>query len=248
MNELLVDLNDIRSLILALRTGFAAQFNKNFPSAGVSAVPMQALEQTATGFLAGITKTQFNAGMARLYTSSSEFMPNFSEFRDWCIAKSWMTADEAWSRACKFTQDRRVKITKLTKYALDEVRYLIDLGKMGSAQSNFKSTYNVMINAAQLQGRVQEWYELPKELAQPVHKPLCGTEVSAVIKKAMANINKKTDKPKPTPQELKLGVKIVTAENFWPDPFENPQDYLNSCESDGFNVPIEIRRQLGAIE
>lgn len=41
-----------------------------------------------------------------------------------------MSPEEAWSRACKFTADRSVVITQITKYSLDKVIYLIEAGQM----------------------------------------------------------------------------------------------------------------------
>ena len=98
----MVDVKDIRQLILDLRVLHAAQFNKNFPLTGPSAMPMEKVEEIALEALIGVTKHQFDKASARLKTSGSKFMPSFSEFREWCIGASWMSADEAWSRACKW--------------------------------------------------------------------------------------------------------------------------------------------------
>ncbi|MFX4416437.1 hypothetical protein ABTA36_19965, partial [Acinetobacter baumannii] len=80
----------------------------------------------------------------------------------------------AWSRACKFTTDRSVVITQITKYALDEVMYLIEAGQMRAAQDNFFGTYNVMVAKAQLKGRQQEFYTPPLHLEdnEPKHVPV----------------------------------------------------------------------------
>lgn len=159
-----VDLNDVKTLIATLRTVYASQFNKQFPSEGPSAIPMIAVENIALNTLTGIQKHQFNNALGRLYTAGGKFMPSLAEFRAWCVGESWMSVEEAWSRACKFTVNRKVKITQITKYALDEAQYLIDLGKMRPAQDNFVATYNVMVNQAQIKGRQQEWYQPPKAI------------------------------------------------------------------------------------
>ena len=43
----MVDVKDIRQLILDLRVLHAAQFNKNFPLTGPSAMPMEKVEEIA---------------------------------------------------------------------------------------------------------------------------------------------------------------------------------------------------------
>ncbi|EPJ6077546.1 hypothetical protein JIC65_003721, partial [Acinetobacter baumannii] len=148
-----ITLNEVRQLIASLRTVYAAQFNKQFPATGESAIPLSVVEQIALKTLVGVQQNQFNNALARLLTAGGRFMPSFAEFRTWCIGESWMSPEEAWSRACKFTTDRSVVITQITKYALDEVMYLIEAGQMRAAQDNFFGTYNVMVAKAQLKGR-----------------------------------------------------------------------------------------------
>ncbi|EXC18961.1 hypothetical protein, partial [Acinetobacter baumannii] len=159
-----ITLNEVRQLIASLRTVYAAQFNKQFPATGESAIPLSVVEQIALKTLVGVQQNQFNNALARLLTAGGRFMPSFAEFRTWCIGESWMSPEEAWSRACKFTADRSVVITQITKYALDEVMYLIEAGQMRAAQDNFFGTYNVMVAKAQLKGRQQEFYTPPLQL------------------------------------------------------------------------------------
>lgn len=242
----LVDIHDVRELIIALRTVYTSQFNKQFPSEGHSAIPLNALENIALRTLVGINKKQYGNALARLYTSGGKFMPSLAEFRTWCVGESWMLAEEAWSRACQFTVNRTVKITQITKYALDEVQYLIDLGKMRPAQDNFVSTYNVMVNQAQIKGRVQEWYIPPKSLKEPEHVPLTKSQVQQKLAEFMKNSNYK-DRVVHVPQKLKSKDKSLNTPvlNEWPDPFDQRESYLSQCELDGHKVPNSIRRQFG---
>lgn len=240
-----IDFNDVKELIVALRTIYASQFNKQFPSEGTSAIPLHAVEQIAIRTMTGITKPQFENALARLYTAGGKFMPSLAEFRTWCVGESWMLAEEAWSRACQFTVNRNIKITVLTKYALDEVMYLIDLGKMKPAQDNFFSVYNVMVNQAQIKGRVQEWYVPPALLKEPEHVPLTKSQVQEKLAEFMKNSNYKDrvvhvpKKLKPTPKSLNTPVK-----NEWLDPFDDQEAYLKTCEADGVVVPQSIKRQF----
>ncbi|EPF4137349.1 hypothetical protein J802_4628, partial [Acinetobacter baumannii 45002_9] len=106
-----ITLNEVRQLIASLRTVYAAQFNKQFPATGESAIPLSVVEQIALKTLVGVQQNQFNNALGRLLTAGGRFMPSFAEFRTWCIGESWMSPEEAWSRACKFTTDRTVVIT-----------------------------------------------------------------------------------------------------------------------------------------
>lgn len=240
-----VDIDDVKELIVALRTIYASQFNKQFPSDGPAAIPLNAVEQIAVRTLTGITKQQFGNALARLYTAGGKFMPSLAEFRTWCVGESWMLAEEAWSRACQFTINRKVKITQITKYALDEVQYLIDLGKMKPAQDNFIATYNVMVNQAQIKGRSQEWYVPPVLLKEPEHVPLTKSQVQEKLAEFMKNSNYK-NRVAQVPQKLELSTKPLNAPavNEWADPFDDPQAYLNTCDVDGVIVPNPIRRQF----
>ncbi|WP_228141514.1 hypothetical protein, partial [Acinetobacter baumannii] len=168
---------EVRQLIASLRTVYAAQFNKQFPATGESAIPLSVVEQIALKTLVGVQQNQFNNALARLLTAGGRFMPSFAEFRTWCIGESWMSPEEAWSRACKFTTDSTVVITQITKYALDEVMYLIEAGQMRAAQDNFFGTYNVMVAKAQLKGRQQEFYAPPLQLEHKEKEPELAKEL-----------------------------------------------------------------------
>ena len=185
-----ITLNEVRQLIASLRTVYAAQFNKQFPATGESAIPLSVVEQIALKTLVGVQQNQFNNALGRLLTAGGRFMPSFAEFRTWCIGESWMSPEEAWSRACKFTTDRSVVITQITKYALDEVMYLIEAGQMRAAQDNFFGTYNVMVAKAQLKGRQQEFYTPPLQLEhkEPKHVPVSNDEAQKHLKSLMERL------------------------------------------------------------
>lgn len=240
-----VDFEDVKNLIVAMRTIYASQFNRQFPAEGIAAIPLNAVEQIALDTLVGVYKHQFKNALARLYTAGGKYMPSLAEFRTWCVGESWMLAEEAWSRACQFTINRKVKITQITKYALDEVQYLIDLGKMKSAQDNFIATYNVMVNQAQIRGRVQEWYTPQILLKEPEHKPMSNADLKEKLEDFMSKVDLKKrvihQVSKLKPKEKPLNTPAL---NDWPDPFEQPELYLNQCKQDEFSVPESIRRQL----
>ena len=128
--------------------------------------------------LSTVTDEQFHRGMAQLNTKagSGDFCPTLSDFKTWCLAGSWWTADEAWQRACDFSNQSefellsaKLKITTLTKKAWDSVYWLVEQGGMREARKQFKSIYDAYLSKAQMQGRQQEWYVPPKMIsAKPV--------------------------------------------------------------------------------
>jgi hypothetical protein len=132
-----ITIQDIRILISDLRVIHAAQFNKNFPTTGDNAIPMEFVESKAMECLCDVNVDQFERARNRLLKSGGKFMPSFSDFRDWCIGETWMSADEAWARACRFTADKSVQITQITKVALDEVIQLIYEGHMKQHENSF---------------------------------------------------------------------------------------------------------------
>lgn len=173
----MVDLNDVKSLIVTLRTVYASQFNKQFPVDGQNAMPMFAIEQIAQGTLIGVSQAQFKRGLIRLNTSGKPFMPSFAEFRTLCVGLDWWSAQVAWSKACDYTKIMKPKpikidggveqyqdITKLAKRALDQVHSLITDGDMYHAKRQFIELYESYVAEAQLSGESQEWYQPPKAI------------------------------------------------------------------------------------
>lgn len=174
----MVDLNDVRSLIATLRTVYASQFNKQFPTEGETAIPMFAIERIAQGTLIGVSKVQFKRGLIRLNTSGKPFMPSFAEFRTLCVGFDWWSAQIAWSKACEYTKIIKPKpvqlgggveqyqdITVQAKKALDQVYGLIMDGEMYHAKKQFIELYESYVSESQLGGESQEWYQPHKALA-----------------------------------------------------------------------------------
>ncbi len=64
-----ITLNEVRQLIASLRTVYAAQFNKQFPATGESAIPLSVVEQIALKTLVGVQQNQFNNALGRLLTA-----------------------------------------------------------------------------------------------------------------------------------------------------------------------------------
>ncbi len=241
MSEL-ANINNAQTLIATLRTVYAAQFNKQFPATGENAVPMSMVEQIALKTLVGVNQNQFNNALGRLLTAGGRFMPSFAEFRTWCIGESWMSPEEAWSRACKFTADRSVVITQITKYALDEVMYLIEAGQMRAAQENFFGTYNVMVAKAQLKGRQQEFYAPPLQLEQkePKHVPVSNDEAQKHLKSLMERLKINGRKPAPAQKLQAKEKEPEIAKELGPDPFDNPHEYAEMCRREGMPIPRNI--------
>ncbi|MGN5723663.1 hypothetical protein ACNQO9_00255 [Acinetobacter calcoaceticus] len=248
MSEL-IHVNNAQKLIATLRTVYAAQFNKQFPSTGENAIPMSMVEQIALKTLAGVQQNQFNNAIGRLLTAGGRFMPSFAEFRTWCIGESWMSPEEAWSRACKFTADRSVVITQITKYALDEVMYLIEAGQMRAAQDNFFGTYNVMVAKAQLKGRQQEFYAPPLQLEhkEPKHVPVSNDVAKQHLNSLMSRLKINGRKPAPV-QKLETKEREPELKHeLGPDPFDNPQEYAEMCRREGMPVPRNILKLIGEV-
>lgn len=148
------------TLLATLRGKYASQFAKRFGDMEPHIVDM-----IIKGALVGITDEQFNQGMARLLAPGNKFMPDIAEFQGWCVSGSWWTAQEAWQRACDYSNqseldfaENKLKITTLTKKAWDSVNYLVEQGSMKEAFKQFKSIYETYLAKAQMQGRQQEWY------------------------------------------------------------------------------------------
>lgn len=261
-----VCLQDVQVLIGTLRVIYASQFNKQYPLTGPAAIPMEMIESVALNSLTGVNKNQFNRGLALVNTSGKTFMPSFAEFRTLCIGQDWWNAEKAWVKACEYTKIIEHKaveiekdvfqfqeITTIAKFALDQVSLLIADGEMHRAKSEFMSVYSEYLAEAQLKGRVQEWYQEPRQLTwdndqekRVEHVAVSNEEAQRHLNNLMAKWNMKNRKVH-KPQELKPKAKPLNTPitNEWPDPFEQPDAYLKQCELDGCVVPATIRKQLG---
>jgi len=215
-----ITIQDIRILISDLRVIHAAQFNKNFPTTGDNAVPMEFVESKAMECLCDVNIDQFERARNRLLKSGGKFMPSFSDFRDWCIGETWMSADEAWARACRFTADKSVQITQITKVALDEVLPMIFDGYMKPAREQFINTYNAFVAKAQQVGRTQEMYVPPKQLEhkKKSHAPVSNDEAVQRLNalKQKLNITNRTvqQPPKLEPKQNLASPAVINQTNI----------------------------------
>lgn len=157
------------TLLSILRGKFASQFAKRFGD-----MEPQVVDMIIKGALVGIGEEQFNQGIARLLAPGNKFMPDIAEFQSWCVSGSWWTAQEAWQRACDYSNqsdcellEGKQKITALTKKAWDSVYYMVEQGNMKEAFNQFKSIYETYLSKAQMQGRQQEWYVPPVMISAP---------------------------------------------------------------------------------
>ncbi|MFW1995193.1 hypothetical protein ACG904_09580 [Acinetobacter guillouiae] len=148
-------------LLQTLQALFGGQFKKRYEN-----LDAQAMIMIVRGALMNLSDVQFRQGMARLY--SSRFCPDIAEFRAWCVSGSWQTAQEAWQRACDYSNQSEVdsikstlKITKLAKLAWDSVYWMVVQGDMKSAYQQFKTLYEDYVAKAQTLGKQQEWYVPP---------------------------------------------------------------------------------------
>ncbi|WP_111884571.1 hypothetical protein [Acinetobacter sp. CFCC 11171] len=259
MNHL-VCRDDVHELIATLRTLYASQFNKNFPADGKNSIPMQVVEERVAKAMIGVTSEQFQRGLLLLSTSGNKFMPSFADFRTMCIGEDWWNAQKAWIKACDYTKIMKHQptelpdgtfqyreITKLAKFALDQVRHYINDGEMYRAKDEFIRLYEAYVMEAQIKGRVQEWYQEPKTLTwnneAEEYRPATNEEAQKHLEELKKKLNVK-NRAVPQPQKLKATPKQQPVETYWPDPFDNPQAYLHKCAVDGVKVPIEIRRQF----
>lgn len=124
----------------------------------------------AVGIIGTLSDEQFNRGMAMLNAKAGQggFCPTLAEFKTWCMSGSWWSVDEAWDRACRYSNQSSedmakstVKLTVFAKEAWDSVYLAIEQGNMKEAFRQFKSTYETYLAKAQLAGRSQEWYVPP---------------------------------------------------------------------------------------
>ncbi|WP_149931645.1 hypothetical protein [Acinetobacter oleivorans] len=253
--------NDIQFLIATLRTLYASQFNKNFPSEGANAIPMSMVESIVGNALTGVTKYQFDRGIVLLSTSGKKYMPSFAEFKELCVGQDWWNAQKAWVKACDYTKITKHKaveiekdvyqfqeITTITKFALDQVMLLITDGEMHEAKRQFIRLYEEYLAEAQLKGRVQEWYQEPILLAhkneQKVHKPVSNVEAQKHLNSLMQRLKINGRKPAPVQKLQAKEKEPELIKELGPDPFDNPYEYAEMCRREGMPIPKNIQRLI----
>lgn len=206
------------------------------------------LVQRACTVLNGLTPAEIERGLKRM--NSEEFCPTLPRFRNWCEqGGDWWTADMAWAKAMQYESDPQTKITKLTKRALDEVRFVLTNEGQKAAHYAFKDIYQDYQIRAKAVGKVQEWHEelvqLPVKEEAESYKPYSNVEAQAALanlKQRMHVRNRTVEKPKefkPTPKPQPVQKELG------PDPFENPEAYAEMCRRDGVPVPKGIADLVG---
>lgn len=136
---------------------YGAEFSKKY--AGYSDAE---LTQVACTVLSGLTPADIRRGIVRM--NSEEWCPNLPKFRSWCEQSGdWWTADQAWAKAMMFENNNDLRITTLTKVALDEVRHVLNVEGQKSAHYAFKDIYESYLRTAKEKGRVQEFWKKPEQ-------------------------------------------------------------------------------------
>ena len=224
---------------------YGAAFKKNFEVYEDD----QELVQLACTVFNGLTPADITRGLMRM--NSEEWCPkNLPTFRNWCEqGGDWWTADMAWAKAMQYESDPQTKITKLTKRALDEVRFVLTNEGQKAAHYAFKDIYQDYQIRAKAIGKVQEWHEelelLPVKGEAESYKPYSNVEAQA----ALANLKQRMhvrNRPVAKPQELKPTPKDApVAQELGPDPFDNPEAYAEMCRRDGMPVPRGIADLAG---
>ena len=214
--------------------------------------------------MVGVSEAQFHFGLTQLSTQA--YCPSIAQFRALCVSGSWWSIDEAWARVCEYTKDRnKNKITTLAKYAFDQVEYLINMGQMKEAQNQFKGIYNANLLKAQIQGKNQTFYEPPKQIGTaliaeektPAQKAGLNDEQNLIL--AMANrLREQGMSPKEAFiqaqvairgeiknankfEHAKQGLSTKPDSEYWPDPFDNFNEYKASLQLDQKPLPNAVR-------
>lgn len=145
-------------LLARMQQLYGADFNRKFGD-----IEPAALAQTVCVALNGITPKQIERGLDRML--SEKWCPSLPEFRNMCMP-TWWTAEQAWAKALQFEADPQVRITKLTKVTLDEVRHILDNEGQKAAHRAFKDIYTAYLTKALEKGRDQEMWVAPEPVKQ----------------------------------------------------------------------------------
>ena len=234
-------------------------------------VSPEQVETIIIGAMVGVSEAQFHFGLAQL--STQPYCPSIAQFRALCVSGSWWSVDEAWARACEYTKDRnKNKITTLAKYALEQVEHLITMGQMREAQSQFKGVYNANLLKAQVSGKSQEFYKAPmqigmKQIAEEkttAQKAGLNDEQKLIL--AMADrLRQQGMSPKEAFIQAQVAIRgeVKSANKFehakhglskkpdsdyWPDPFDNFEEYKAALRAEQKQLPNAVRfmdKQVG---
>ena len=229
------------------------------------------VETIIIGAMVGVSEAQFHFGLTQLSTQA--YCPTIAQFRALCVSGSWWSIDEAWARVCEYTKNRKKnKITTLAKYAFDQVEYLINMGQMKEAQNQFKGIYNANLLKAQIQGKSQTFYEPPKQIGTaliaeektPAQKAGLNAEQKLIL--AMADrLRQQGMSPKEAFIQAQVAIRgeVKNANKFehekhglskkpdseyWPDPFDNFDEYKAALQAEQKKLPQGVRfldKQVG---
>lgn len=198
--------------------------------------------------LSGLTYEQFLRGLKRLDTA--EWPPSIPEFKNWCKGVyEYQTPDEAWLQALSYEKSNRVcRINRIAKDAFHAV-----VGPYGCLKPTdtvhdvYCSVYKRLITEAKERGEPDEELKAVKQLAEPKepddidHRPV----PNAVAQQALEELKKRMNvKNRHVPKPQRLQIKPTPIADPWPDPFNDPELYLEKCEMDGVKVPKVIRECL----
>lgn len=196
--------------------------------------------------LSVLTYEQFLRGLKRLDTAS--WPPSIPEFKDWCLGGyEYQTADEAWLQALNFEKENRsARINHLAKAAYDAVVGPYGMLKTTDTVHNvFCSVYKRLVTEAKERGEPDGVLDAVMQIeskAEEDHNPVPNEVAKQALEELKKRMNVK-NRHVPKPQRLQCQPAAIT--DPWPDPFENPESYLEKCEMDGVKVPKVIREQLG---
>ena len=235
---------DARKLVEDMLFMYGKKFTDNWSGLNKGQVIAKFAEK-----LSDITYEQFLRGLKRLDTA--EWPPAIPEFKKWCKGVyEYQTPDEAWLQALMYEKNNRShEINKFAKQTFDEV--IRPYGHLGSSDMFYKvfcSIYKRIITEAKERGEADVIYGPVLQVGTSAQEKsrICVTNEEAKqhleeLKKKLNVKNRKVVQP----QKLEPKKQPKQVENFWPDPFANPEEYLRACDHDGVKVPVGIRRQFG---
>lgn len=195
--------------------------------------------------LSELTYEQFLRGLKRLDTA--EWPPSIPEFKNWCKGVyEYQTADEAWLQALNFEKENRsAQINHLAKAAYDAVVGPYGMLKTTDTVHNvFCSVYKRLVTEAKERGEPDGVLDAVMQIESKAedHNPV----PNEVAKQALEELKKRMNvKNRQVPKPQRFQCQPTAIADPWPDPFENPESYLEKCEMDGVKVPKVIRAQLG---
>ncbi|MEN3979053.1 hypothetical protein [Acinetobacter sp. CWB-B33] len=187
--------------------------------------------------LSDLTYEQFLRGLKRLDTA--EWPPSIPEFKKWCLGGyEYQSCDEAWLQALMYEKNNRShEINKFAKQAFDEViKPYSYLGSSDTIYKVFCSVYKRIITEAKERNEADDVYEAVLQVVTNDQEPNRVCVANGEAQKHLEELKKKLNVKNRTaskPQKLQP-QKQKPVDNYWPDPFDNPDEY-RAMTSNGFN-------------